>query len=485
MTGGGRAPDGDAPDRAVLRRIPSVDAVLRDRAAARLAEKHGAGAALEAVREALVGLRARIAGGEAPAGDAAFSPEAVITAAEGILDVRRAPSLRPAVNATGVVIHTGLGRAVLSEAAVDALRTVSAGCCNLAVDAESGKRGDRDAHTETLLCRLTGAEAATVVNNNAAATVLILNTLAAGREVVVSRGQLVEIGGSFRMPDVMAASGALLREVGTTNRTRLSDYEQAIGERTGAILRVHHSNYRIVGFTGEPGIADLAALGRKHGLPVVDDLGSGALVDLAAFGLAAEPLVWDSVEAGADAVCFSGDKLLGGPQCGIVLGRAETIRRIKKNPLKRAFRVGKLTIAALEATVKLFLDPESLVEVHPVYRMLALKPVDLVRRGRKLLRDVSARIDGRVASAALEEGASEVGSGSVPAETLPTRLLAVRPRTMSADELARRLRRNDPPVFARIHKDAVLFDLRTIRPEEDAVVLGAVSRALTPGEKSG
>ncbi|MDW7760725.1 MAG: L-seryl-tRNA(Sec) selenium transferase [Acidobacteriota bacterium] len=478
MRPGDGSPDGAAPDRMVLRRIPSVDAVLRDGAAVRLAEKYGSGAASDAVREALAGLRARIAGGDAPAEDAAFSPDAVASAAEGILVARRSPSLRPAINATGVVIHTGLGRAVLSEAAVEALRAVSAGCCNLAVDAESGKRGDRDAHTEDLLCRLTGAEAATVVNNNAAATVLILNTLAAGREVVVSRGQLVEIGGSFRMPDVMTASGAVLREVGTTNRTKLSDYEQAIGERTGALLRVHHSNYRIIGFTGEPGIGELVALGRKHGLPVVDDLGSGALVDLASFGISSEPLVRDSLTAGADAVCFSGDKLLGGPQCGIIAGREEAVRRIKKNPLKRAFRVGKLTIAALEATLKLFLDPETVARIHPVYRMLALKPADLVRRGRKLVRGVSARIDERVASAALEDGASEVGSGSVPAETLPTKLLTVRPRKTSAEDLARRLRRNDPPVFARIHRDAVLFDLRTIRPDEDAVVLQAVYRAL-------
>jgi L-seryl-tRNA(Ser) seleniumtransferase len=374
-------------------------------------------------------------------------------------------------------MHSGLGRAVLSEAARAALASVSAGYSALAVDAESGKRVSRDRHVEGLLRELTGAEAATVANNNAAATVLILNTLARGKEVVVSRGQLVEIGGSFRMPDVMTTSGAALREVGTTNKTHLRDYEAAVGESTGAILRVHHSNYRIVGFAEEPPIEDLVALGRARGVPVVDDLGSGALVDLSPYGLAPEPMVRTSVQAGADVVCFSGDKLIGGPQCGIIVGKSASIQKIKKNPLARAFRCGKLSIAALEATLRLFLAPEKLSERHPIYRMLALTPDELGRRAKKLATALRKSLPAGVVLA-VENGESQVGSGAVPTETLPTKVLAVRSPALSADELARRLRFFTPPIFARIHKDAVLFDFRTVQPAEDAVVERALCALL-------
>ncbi|MGB8960202.1 MAG: L-seryl-tRNA(Sec) selenium transferase, partial [Candidatus Aminicenantales bacterium] len=328
-----------------------------------------------------------------------------------------------------------------------------------------------------LLCDLTGAEAATVANNNAAATVLILNTLARGKEVVVSRGQLVEIGGSFRMPDVMATSGAVLREVGTTNKTHLRDYEDAVTGSTGAILRVHHSNYRIVGFAEEPSIEELAALGRARGVPVVDDLGSGALVDLARFGLATEPLVAASVRAGADVICFSGDKLIGGPQSGIIVGQSAWIQMIRKNPLARAFRCGKLTLAALESTLKLFLAPDKLTERHPIYRMLALTPDELGRRAKKLAASLRKSLPASVA-VSVEDGASQVGSGAVPVETLPTKVLAVRSSGLAPEDLSRRLRFFTTPVFARIHKDAVLFDLRTILPGEDALVEQALVEAL-------
>jgi L-seryl-tRNA(Ser) seleniumtransferase len=290
------------------------------------------------------------------------------------------------------------------------------------------------------------------------------------------------------MPDVMRMSGAILREVGTTNKTHLRDYEDAINERTGAILRVHHSNYRIVGFAEEPGIEDLAALGKKHGLPVIDDLGSGALVDLGRFGLEPEPLVRASVRAGATVACFSGDKLIGGPQSGIIVGDAQTIARIKKNPLKRALRVGKLTIAALEATLKLFLNPDELPRVHPVYAMLALTPADLERRARRLERSLKKALvsasttisNPSIAAITIEDGESQVGSGSVPAEFLPTKLLCVRPLRISAEELALRLRRSEPPVFARVHKDAVWLDLRTVQPDEDRLVESAVLRSFVP-----
>ncbi|MGZ5555342.1 MAG: L-seryl-tRNA(Sec) selenium transferase, partial [Candidatus Aminicenantales bacterium] len=303
------------------------------------------------------------------------------------------------------------------------------------------------------------------------------NTLARGKEVVVSRGQLVEIGGSFRMPDVMATSGAVLREVGTTNKTHLRDYEAAVTEATGAILRVHHSNYRIVGFAEEPSIEDLAALGRARGVPVVDDLGSGALVDLAPFGLADEPLVQSSVRAGADVVCFSGDKLIGGPQSGIIVGKTAWIQKIRKNPLARAFRCGKLTLAALESTLKLFLAPDKLTERHPIYRMLALTPDELGRRAKKLAASLRKSLPASVA-VSVEDSASQVGSGAVPVETLPTKVLAIRTPGLAPEELSRRLRFSTPPVFARIHKDAVLFDLRTIQPGEEALVERALLEAL-------
>jgi L-seryl-tRNA(Ser) seleniumtransferase len=475
----------DTTIKTAYRHIPSLDAFLSEPGVAPLIDRFGREAVTASARDALDDVRASIAAAAsapAPAGSAApgapdVSAPALVDRLRSRLERRFAPSLAPAVNATGVIMHSGLGRAVLSAAAVDALAAVSSGYSTLALDLESGKRVSRDRHVEALLRDLTGAEAATVANNNAAATVLILNTLAQGKEVVVSRGQLVEIGGSFRMPDVMATSGALLREVGTTNKTHLADYEAAVTESTGAILRVHHSNYRIVGFAEEPSIEDLAALGRARGVPVIDDLGSGALVDLARFGLATEPLVTASVRAGADAVCFSGDKLIGGPQSGLIVGKSAWIQKIRKNPLARAFRCGKLTLAALESTLKLFLAPDTLTERHPIYRMLALTPDELARRGKKLAASLRKSLPASVA-VTVEDGASQVGSGAVPVETLPSKVLAVRSTGLAPDELSRRLRFSTPPVFARIHKDAVLFDLRTIQPGEDALIEQALIEAI-------
>jgi L-seryl-tRNA(Ser) seleniumtransferase len=465
----------DTTKTAAYRRIPSLDALLADPRVGPLVDRFGREAVVAAARTALDDVRASIAAAAGPA------PDVTIPALAGRLHLslakRFAPALTPAVNATGVIMHSGLGRAVLSSAAGDALAAVASGYSTLALDLENGKRAPRDRHVEALLRELTGAEAATVANNNAAATVLILNTLARGKEVVVSRGQLVEIGGSFRMPDVMATSGAVLREVGTTNKTHLADYERAITDATGAILRVHHSNYRIVGFTQEPSIEDLAALGRERGVPVIDDLGSGALVDIARFGLATEPLVQASVRAGADVVCFSGDKLIGGPQSGIIAGKAEWIQKIRKNPLARAFRCGKLTLAALEATLMLFLAPDKLAERHPVYRMLALTPDELGRRAKKMAAALRKALPVS-AAVEVEDGASQVGSGAVPVETLPSKVLAVRSSSLAPEELARRLRFTAPPVFARIHKDAILFDLRTIQPGEDEVVVRAIAEIL-------
>jgi len=453
----------------LLKQIPSLDALLREPGGEALSREYGRHAVIAAGRALLEAVRVEILAPGAADHPPALSSGALIARLKDDLCCKFRPSLGPAINGTGVIMHSGLGRAVLAEDAVEALLAVAHGYSTLALDPETGRRTSRDRHVESLLRELTGAEAATVANNNAAATVLVLNTLARGKEVIVSRGQLVEIGGSFRLPDVMKTSGAILREVGTTNKTHLGDYEEAIGETTGAILRVHHSNYRIVGFAEEPGIEELAGLGRKRGVPVIDDLGSGALVDLKEFGLATEPLVQTSVRAGADVACFSGDKLIGGPQCGLIVGRADWVQKIKKNPLARAFRCGKLGLAALEATLKLFLSPELLPERHPIYRMLGLTTEELARRAKKVAAALRRALPDDV-RVTVEEGESQVGSGAVPVETLPTKVLAVASSSLSPDDLALKLRRLDPPVFARISRDAVLLDFRTILPGEDAVV---------------
>ena len=461
----------------LLRALPSVDEALRDAQFAGLVESYGRAAVVDALRAVLGAWREIILSGEMDAvAPAARDASALAEAVGAALAARARPSLRSAINATGIILHTGLGRAVLAPAAVEAVAEVARGYCTLAADRTSGRRLSRDTHLAGLLRTLTGAEAATVANNNAAATMLILNTLAAGREVLLSRGQLVEIGGSFRMPDVMAASGAILREVGTTNKTHLRDYAAAINENTAALMRVHQSNYRIVGFTEEPGIEALVELAHQRGLPVIDDLGSGALVDLRRYGVAEEPLVQDSLRAGADVVCFSGDKLLGGPQAGIIVGTAAIVDQIKKNQLARALRVDKLTAAALEATLRLFLDPERLPQTHPIYRMLAAPVEALEQRAAALaqaLGDLAYR-----AELAVVESTGMVGSGTSPTEQIPSRALSVRPHALSAAELARRLRAGDPPVYPRVQHDAVLLDLRTVFPEEDRAVARRVREVL-------
>ena len=459
-----------------LRKIPSVDSLLGDSATEALIAQFGREAFVGACRSELDDVRARILSDKMPADEAeSLSREGVLSGVERRLTETFSAGLKKAINATGILMHSGLGRAVLSDAVRLALEDVTGGYCTLALDLETGRRGQRDARVSRILVDLTGAEAATLVNNNAAATVLILHALARGKEVIVSRGQLVEIGGSFRMPEVMATSGAVLREVGTTNKTHLRDYAEAIGPQTGAILRVHHSNYRILGFTAEPGVEELVELGNKHGVPVIDDLGSGALVDLKEFGLETEPLVRRSVEAGVAVACFSGDKLIGGPQSGLIVGQADYVGRIKKDPLARAFRCGKLTIAAMEATLKLFLSPETLNDRHPLYRMLSISVADLEKRAKRLARDLKKHLPASVSVAVVDEG-SQVGSGSVPVETIPTKCLAVVSSSESPDDIARRLRLGRPPVFTRIHNDAVLFDLRTIQPDDDAIVEDAILR---------
>jgi len=458
----------------LLRRIPAVESLIEDPAGRELVARFGREAVLKECRAALDVIRAEIVEGNNPAsGEAAVSRENIFRRIGVRLEAKISAGLQKAVNATGILMHSGLGRAVISEAARSALDEITRGYCTLALDLETGRRGQRDARVSRLLAELTGAEAATLVNNNAAGTVLILHALAKGKEVVVSRGQLVEIGGSFRMPDVMSTSGAIMREVGTTNKTHLRDYAEAIGPETGAILRVHHSNYRIVGFAAEPEIEELVDLGARHGVPVIDDLGSGALVDLRKYGLESEPMVARSIKAGVDVACFSGDKLIGGPQSGLIAGKADAVARIKKDPLARAFRCGKLTIAAMEATLKLFFSPDTLDERHPLYRMLSMSPDELQKRARRVERNLKKRLPDSVEIVVVDEG-SQVGSGSVPVETIPTKCLSIKSPAMGPDEMAKALRLGRPPVFSRIKKDAVLFDFRTIQPGEDEIIEEAI-----------
>jgi L-seryl-tRNA(Ser) seleniumtransferase len=455
------------PERAgALRAIPSIDRLLADPAAGPLLARHRRERVVEALRGVLDGWRSRLAGGTP-------LPDARTLVAEAAAVLAQPPAGPPrVVNATGIGLHTNLGRAVLAEPAIDALTRAARGAVALELDLASGRRGDRTAHLAADLCAQSGAEAALVVNNNAAAVLLGVTALAAGREVVVSRGELVEIGGSFRMPDVMAGSGAMLREVGTTNRTHAGDYRDAIGPGTALLLKVHTSNYRILGFTASVDLAELVAIGREHGVPVMDDLGSGALIDLAPFGLPDEPLVRRRVETGADLVTFSGDKLLGGPQAGVIVGRRVLVDRLARHPFCRALRPDKLTIAALAATLRLYRESPDLAAALPVLRWLARPLADMEAVGRRVAPRLAAALgDGyRIEVVASE---AEVGSGAAPVRPIPSRALAITHASRGPDEIAARFRSASPPVLGRIHEGRFLLDLRGIEhPEALAVDLG-------------
>jgi L-seryl-tRNA(Ser) seleniumtransferase len=448
----------DESERAELRALPSVEQLLQTEPL-RSAAAHGPRAlAVEAARHAIERQREAILNRN---GAAPRPPEAADLAASAVEELERAqrPTLIPVINATGVVVHTNLGRAPLAFEALEAIDSVASGYSNLEYELEEGVRGGRMAHLEGLLCELTGAEAAVAVNNNAAGVLLALAALARGREVVISRGQLVEIGGSFRIPDILEQSGAALVEVGTTNRTRRSDYEQAIGPETAALMRVHASNFRTVGFTEDVPIAELAGLGRERGIPVIDDLGSGLLSSRSdALGalLDDEPAARDSVAAGADVVCFSGDKLLGGPQAGIVVGRAELVERLRQHPLQRALRADKLTLAALEGTLALYLDaPERI----PVLRMLREDVKSVRARAERLAELVGGEV---------EETIARAGGGALPLAELPSFACAVE------EELAAQLRAGDPPVIAVVRDGRTLLDCRTLTDDETDEVAAAV-----------
>ncbi len=445
------------------RPIPSVARLLEAPDGLALTRRYRRQHVVEAMRAVLDELRR-----EASAG-AVVSEGEVLARVAARLEAASVPRLVPVVNATGVVLHTNLGRALLAEDAIAAVVGAARGAVNLELDLVTGRRGDRDALVTDDLRALTGAEAALVVNNNAAGVLLVLNTLAVDREVVVSRGELVEIGGAFRIPDVMAKSGARLREVGTTNRTHADDYRRALGPATALLLKVHTSNYRIVGFTASTELAELVAIGREAGVPVVEDLGSGALVDVSAFGLPREPLVRERITAGADLVTFSGDKLLGGPQAGIVVGRRELIERLAANPLRRALRPDKLTLAALGATLRLYREAPDLSAALPVLRWLA-RPLDEIEQvGHVVAADLERRL-GAGYRVRVVPSECEVGSGAAPATALPSRALAVEHADVSAERIAARFRAARPPVLGRIHEGRFLLDLRGIFAPADLAV---------------
>ncbi|MDD4504619.1 MAG: L-seryl-tRNA(Sec) selenium transferase [Clostridiaceae bacterium] len=474
--------------KSILSNIPSVDELMREKEIERLTGLYPRTAVVEGIREYLKEYRKFIMSSEKEEElDAITDAYIVKGIIEKVHNMMR-NNLVNVVNATGVVLHTNLGRSPLASSLKDTLWDIASKYSNLEMDLESGNRGSRYSHVEGLICKLTGAQAAMVVNNNAAAVMLVLSTMAKGREVVVSRGQLVEIGGSFRVPDVMEQSGAALVEVGTTNKTHISDYERAVNENTVALMKVHTSNYRILGFTSEVESEDMVALGRKLGLPVIEDLGSGMLMDLTEYGLPYEPTVQQAVKAGMDVVTFSGDKMLGGPQAGIIVGGKEYIDKMKKNPLTRAIRIDKLTLAALEGTLRLYMDKELALKEIPVLRMLTYSVEELGRRAKRL----SARLEksiGAMAAISIENEFSEVGGGSMPLHKMPTKAVTIIPNNVSLMELEKKLRTYNTPIVARIYRDRLILDIRTIMDDEfeaiESALLWAFSIILKSNEREG
>lgn len=479
----------------LYRKLPSVDELLHSRDLAVIVSSEGKAAVTDAARSVLARLRAEIASARLDASGVDLALSGISSAIERQLRQSLSSSLRPVINATGVILHTNLGRAPLAASALQHVRDTSSGYSNLEFDVETGERGKRDVHVDGLFRKLldgarveaglrpawTGQEpiptqsvptdiSTIVVNNNAAAVLLALNTLAEGGEVIVSRGELVEIGGSFRIPDVMAKSSATLREVGTTNRTRVSDYERAINEKTRLLLRVHRSNFEITGFTEQPGIHELSALARERNIPLMEDLGSGALFDLNSVGVSGEPSVLDSLQAGVEVVSYSGDKLLGGPQAGILSGRSDLIARMRANSLFRALRVDKLTYAALETTLLAYVKRD--YDAIPALRMMHLSKDEIGKRAEA----VAAKTRSSKLAVDVVDGESVIGGGAAPSAVLPTRLLALNCGDLSADELSARLRASDPPIIARVEEGRVLLDLRTVFSDQDQRVIAALDQ---------
>jgi len=458
-----------------FRDLPSVNDILDAPPVQTLSTLHTHDNIVAAIRAEMEELRRGLAGGESM--DGRMDALSVASRVAARLESESQPKLRTVINATGIILHTNLGRSPIAEEAAKAAYEAAHGYLNLELDLDSGKRSSRQIAIREWVCRLTGAESATAVNNNAAATVIVLRTVAMGKEVVISRGQLIEIGGSFRIPDIMGVSGAILHEVGTTNITRLSDYERAIGPNTGALLQVHSSNYRISGFTKAVALTELAALGKKHGLPLIDDIGSGALVDFARFGFQAEPLARASIAAGADLVLFSGDKLLGGPQAGIIAGRKEWIQTIEKDPLMRAFRLDKMTLAALEATLRLYLHEERALREVPVLRLLGTPLEELRQRAERLAEQLRSLAG--MASVTATEDVAYAGGGSLPDQSMKSWVVEIEAASLSDAELARRLRLGSPAVMARLRGGKLLLDVRTIFVAQEGPLIEAVRNALS------
>lgn len=461
----------------LLRNLPAVDSLLHEEAIDNLLTRLPRRIVLEAVQETIASYRDAITGRTDIVNNAEvfdLSPAKLAREAAALAEKIAGMNLKSLINATGIIIHTNLGRAPLPEAAVEALNDIASRYNNLEFSLDTGKRGSRQEHIEDLICQLSGAEAAIAVNNNAAAVFLALNTIAAGREVVVSRGQLVEIGGSFRIPEIMTTSGATLREVGTTNKTYLRDYEEAVNENTAAFLKVHTSNYHMVGFTAEVGTAELAAAANKRGLLLLEDLGSGVFIDLEKYNLPPEPRVQDSIASGADLVTFSGDKMLGGPQAGIIVGRKELITAIKTNQLARTLRVDKFAVAALEATLRLYFDEERAVKEIPVWQMLTAKPEKLKKRADKMAEALGAIFDPKRVK--VVKSISKVGGGALPMAELPTYLVSLELSGMdlAPDAVVEKLRFTDPPVILRIYRDNLLFDPRTIFENQEETLVKVV-----------
>jgi L-seryl-tRNA(Ser) seleniumtransferase len=444
----------------LLRELPSVDRLLKHPHSVALLSRFNRDYVTRKYREILDELRASIREGKVIKAEA-LREESILARVELQMRSEGKPALSRVINATGTVLHTNLGRALLPQAAIEAIGRVGSYPVNLEYDLSEGGRGKREQAIEQLLLDLTGAEAATGVNNNAAAVLLGLNTVADGKEVVVSRGELIEIGGSFRIPEIMAKSGAILKEVGSTNRTHPEDYEKAINKKTALLLKVHTSNYKIIGFSSEVELAQLIAIGKKHKIPVMEDLGSGALIDLSRYGLPKEPVVAERVALGADIITFSGDKILGGPQAGLLVGKKSWISRMNKNPLKRALRCGKLTLAALEATLRLYQQSADTADVIPTLKAFTRPLREIEVMGERLLLDLQKAL-GEGFRLSLEDSTSQIGSGALPTEEIPTKVIAIENSGIGAERIAQRFREATPPILGRIRDNRFLLDLRTI-----------------------
>ena len=465
--------------QSILRQLPSVDALLQEPEIQETLLHHPRKLVIESIRFILDARRKSLLDHPERMDTVEIRAPKLVSDVMNHLAAASDCTLRPVVNGSGIVIHTNLGRSLLPDEAIERLCILCRSYNNLEYDLEKGQRGSRYVHAEAILCELTGAEAALVVNNNAGAVFLTLNTLAQGKEVIVSRGQLVEIGGSFRIPDVMRSSGAILKEVGTTNRTHARDYAAAIGPETALLMKVHASNYRIVGFTSEVPLDEMVKLGREHSIPVVEDLGSGSFVDFSRYGLSGEPTVQGALKGGADLITFSGDKLLGGPQAGIILGRSDLVARCKKNPLTRALRVDKMTLAALEVTLRLYRDEGEALKRIPTLQMITTPIEELERRAEDLASLIREVDKDHLLDIRTQPGLSQVGGGSLPAHDLMSRVVSVRSAVMGSNRIEAALRKNRPPIIGRIESDQVLLDVRTLQRGDDVLIQDAFRSLLS------